>query len=197
MQKVFSDMVRDIFVEYFKPLGWKRQGQNYRRIEADGLGKVINFEKSYWCTKDDVIFYINYGVYIEAGEGIENKNFKEYQCQCRHRAKYLRGEYRLTPETDVDAIRDAVIIAMKEAMDFFDVFDSKSTLVRMLVSGEIQKYSDVPVLHYYTCKLLIEMGYYKEIYEYVKSKRGTAATTFAELEKIIESKIEAERQNNV
>ena len=27
-------------------------------------------------------------------------------------------------------------------------------------------------MHYHTCKLLADMGYYKEIYEYVKARDG-------------------------
>ena len=78
MQTVFSDLVKRIFEEYFKPLGWKRQGQNYRLIEKDGLSRIINFQKSSWNSKDEVIFYINYGIYIEVEGNIVNKSFKEY-----------------------------------------------------------------------------------------------------------------------
>lgn len=37
-----------VFTEYYKPLGWKKQGANYRYIDESGLGKVINFQKSKW-----------------------------------------------------------------------------------------------------------------------------------------------------
>lgn len=42
----------------------------------------------------------------------------------------------------------------------------------MILSGEMQKYTGTPVMHDYTCKLLSDMGYYKEIYEFVKSRGG-------------------------
>ena len=145
MQTVFSDLVKRIFEEYFKPLGWKRQGQNYRRVEKDGLGRIINFQKSSWNSKDEVIFYINYGIYIEVEDNIVNKSFKEYECQFRNRARYGGGVYKLTTETDAESVKDAVINALKEVTDFFDIIDSKGMFAGMLLSGEISKYTKIPV----------------------------------------------------
>ena len=57
MQKLFSDMIREIYSERFKSLGWRKQGQNFRFIQDDGLGKIINFQKS-----NNVLTYeVHYG----------------------------------------------------------------------------------------------------------------------------------------
>lgn len=42
----------------------------------------------------------------------------------------------------------------------------------MILSGELQKYTGTPIMNYYTCKLFSDMGYYEDIYDYVKEKGG-------------------------
>lgn len=81
LQDVFKRMINEIYTEYFKPNGWKKQGSNYRLYDDSGIGKIINFQKSKWSNAANIEFFINYGVYMEAGNGITNKAFKEYKCQ--------------------------------------------------------------------------------------------------------------------
>ena len=42
----------------------------------------------------------------------------------------------------------------------------------MILSGALQKETGTPIMHYYTCKLFSDMGYYEDIYDYVKEKGG-------------------------
>ena len=65
MQDIFKRLINEIFLLKFKPYGWKKQGSNFRYIDASGLGRVINFQKSKWNTADELEFFINYGLYIE------------------------------------------------------------------------------------------------------------------------------------
>jgi len=46
MQDIFKRLINEIFLLKFKPYGWKKQGSNFRYIDASGLGRVINFQKS-------------------------------------------------------------------------------------------------------------------------------------------------------
>ena len=98
IQDVFKRMINEIYTEYFKPNGWKKQGSNYRLFDGSGIGKIINFQKSKWSNAANVEFFINHGVYMEAD----------------------------------------------------------------------------------TCKLLSDMGYYEEIYEYVRSRGGQYFDSLAE-----------------
>ena len=53
MQDIFKRLINEIFLLKFKPYGWKKQGSNFRYIDASGLGRVINFQKSKWNTADE------------------------------------------------------------------------------------------------------------------------------------------------
>lgn len=54
----------------------------------------------------------------------------------------------------------------------FDKVGNKEHFISMILSGELQKYTGTLIMKYYTCKLLSDMGYYEDIYDYVKVKGG-------------------------
>ena len=110
-------MIQEIYSERFKSLGWRKQGQNFRFIQDDGLGKIINFQKSKWNTKEEVTFFINYGIYIEVKDNIDNKSFKEYDCQFRNRTSYMNGTYTLNNDSTINEAIDMTATALKEASD--------------------------------------------------------------------------------
>lgn len=60
VQNIFRRLINEIYIEYFKPNGWKKQGSNYRYIDDSGLGKIINFQKSKWNDVDNIEFFINF-----------------------------------------------------------------------------------------------------------------------------------------
>ena len=60
VQNIFRRLINEIYIEYFKPNGWKKQGSNYRYIDDSGLGKIINFQKSKWNDVDNIEFKYNF-----------------------------------------------------------------------------------------------------------------------------------------
>lgn len=188
MRDALDELIAAIFADEFKPLKWKKQKGNFRFIGDDGLGRIINFQRSKWnsSTQDTIEFYINYGLYIETNNTITNRTFKEYDCQFRNRTSFSKGHYRIDKQANIIGAKAQIMPAVKEAMEFFNIVPSKERFIQMLLKGDIQKYTDVPVMHYGTCKLLYEMGYGKEIYGIVKSAGGKY---FDELAKLIEQTI--------
>lgn len=171
VQKIFNDLISEIFNEYFKPLKWKKQGPNFRFFTDDGVAKIINFQRSKWNTKTECEFTVNYGMYFEKGDVIENKNFKEYDCQFRRRAIHKKGWYRITGEKDVKRIKKMLLKVFKEANYYFDMVESKEQFITKILNGELQKYALTNIMHADTCELLISMGYQNEVDEYLKQRR--------------------------
>ena len=172
MQDIFKRLINEIFLLKFKPYGWKKQGSNFRYIDASGLGRVINFQKSKWNTADELEFFINYGLYIEIDNQLVNKFFKEYECQFRARTGLDKGSFHLNSDTDFETLQRRVEQALDEAINQFDKVGNKEHYISMILSGELQKYTGTPIMNYYTCKLFSDMGYYEDIYDYVKEKGG-------------------------
>lgn len=47
IQNIFKRIVNEIYIEYFKPNGWKKQGLNYRLFDDSGLGRIITLNYSW------------------------------------------------------------------------------------------------------------------------------------------------------
>jgi len=117
-------------------------------------------------------FFINYGLYIEIDNQLVNKSFKEYECQFRARTGLDKGSFHLNSDTDFETLQRRVEQALDEAINQFDKVGNKEHYISMILSGELQKYTGTPIMNYYTCKLFSDMGYYEDIYDYVKEKGG-------------------------
>lgn len=109
IQNIFKRIVNEIYIEYFKPNGWKKQGLNYRLFDDSGLGRIITFQKSKWSDVTNIEFYINYGVYMEVGDCIANKSFKEYECQFRDRTKVYNGMYLVNENTNYEKLKKKIL----------------------------------------------------------------------------------------
>lgn len=44
MENIFKDIMKSVYAE-LKPLGYKKDGQNFRLFQEDGLCKIINFQR--------------------------------------------------------------------------------------------------------------------------------------------------------
>ena len=187
MKNMFNELLAYCYLSVLKPLGWKKEGSNFRQYGNDGLCKIINFQKSRWNTSQECEFYINTGIYIETAREIKKKKFYEYECQFRNRASSEGGIYRLNNEVDLLNFQEQVAsIIADEVLVLFNKFDSKENFVNMLLSGEAQQYTGIPVMHYHTCKLLCDMGYKKEVLAILKDKKGGLFETLeAEIQKEI------------
>ena len=88
----YQELLRRAHEEILKPLGFKKDGQNFRQIAPDGLGKIVNFRKDKWNQKDRRLGFLIYtGVYFEPEPAIKNRAFKEYDCQLRQLGQGIRA----------------------------------------------------------------------------------------------------------
>ena len=78
----------------------------------------------------------------------------------------------MNSDIDFETLQRRVEQALDEAINQFDKVGNKEHFISMILSGELQKYTGTPIMNYYTCKLLSDMGYYEYIYDYVKVKGG-------------------------
>lgn len=149
MKNMFNELLSYCYLSVLKPLGWKKEGNNFRQYDNDGLCKIINFQKSRWNTS------------------------QEYDCQFRNRASSKGGTYRLNDTVDLSTFQEEIAcIITDEVLVLLNNFDSKEKFIKMLLSGAAQQYTAVPVMHYDTCKLLCDMGLKKEILNILKDKKG-------------------------
>lgn len=186
MDKKFNELLRKIY-EILKPLGYRKETSNFRFFGTDGLCRIINFQKNKWNSSEQCEFVINIGVYFEKDNGISNRKFKEYDCQIRKRVdnrKWAGIEWwPLDNSTDLEELLQNLKPVFLYIEEWFCLFSSKETVIRMILDRTAEKHSDKNILHFHTAKLLVEMGYQSEIYELIKNTKITnpKATMLIEL----------------
>lgn len=154
LNQKYNDIVKTIFQKYFKPLHYKKENGNFRFIQEDGLGKIVNFQRS-WCNnKDSCSFIINVGIYFEEGTTITDQKFKELLAQIRERPGTW---WELDNVTDSSMVLAEICKEMEQyILPFLFYFDTKEKAVCAVLSGEYG-------LDYNTADLMIRMGYGKEL----------------------------------
>ena len=170
-----------------KPLGYKKEGKNFRLFEPDGLGKIICINRNRWNTCDCLLFSLDIGVYFEKEPIIQNRRFKEIECQLRKVVvRQDSGTLQLTPgnrdwredlemrywliteDTDMEALFASIHLGLKVCFDWFDLFPDRKAAIEKILSGEADQYSDYNVMYYRNAKLLADMGYARQVYERIK-----------------------------
>ena len=104
MENIFKDIMKSVYAE-LKPLGYKKDGQNFRLFQEDGLCKIINFQRDRWNTKESIAFTMNTGIYFEKDVSIQNKKFKEYECLIRNRLLSDKW-WHIDADADCDAVKE-------------------------------------------------------------------------------------------
>jgi hypothetical protein len=59
----FDSIVKHGFSEILKPLGFKKKGNNFY-LSKNGIGYIINLQKSAYYSKDHIEFTINTGIFL-------------------------------------------------------------------------------------------------------------------------------------
>lgn len=177
--------VKDLFNKYCKPLGYKRDGANFRSIQPDGLGKIINFQRNQYNTVQSCSFTINVGVYFEKSPTLKNLKFKEYECLARSRPRLSAPDPWWTIETgsSPEAIWLDLEKSFSEAvLPWFSRFPSKQDTLEVLVNDLAQGYISMPV---YIANRLVACGYGAKLLPILKSE-GFLQKNSRHKQKIIE-----------
>lgn len=150
-----------------KPLGWRKERQNFRLFLPDGLCRIISFQRNQYNTAENLEFIINLGAYFERGETVSNRRFKEYECPLRRRiSRNPPGPERwwaIRADTDMDALFDEMREALERAQAWFRQWaPSKEAAMEAALNGQ------VPMVPYKTLRALVDMGYGDRIYEHIK-----------------------------
>ncbi len=189
LDKTFNELMNKVY-EVLQPIGYKKDGQNFRLFETDGLCKIINFQKHPRNSSDKCQFIINVGIYFEKENPVSYKKFKEYECQIRERKGSRNsnvtesGWWCLCQGTDIEELfSDIKRVLVTDVQEWFAAFSTKERTINMILNGEAGRYTDINVMNYITAKLLVDMGYSVEVYEVIKDTKTTypKATAMIEL----------------
>ena len=152
MDKQFSCLLSRLHKEVLKPQGFRKEGGNFRRFSGDGLGQIINFQKSSWNSGEECRFTINIGVYAELGDEIQNVKFKEYECHLRTRINGISLRYRgdqwwsIMPGRNMDELFGELKRLMEEdVLPFLTKTSTHEGLIKQMQTGKFMIRRDMPV----------------------------------------------------
>lgn len=164
----YKELLRRAHEEILKPLGFKKDGQNFRQITPDGLGKIVNFWRygKAGIKGKRQCFGVDIGLYFEAGPTLSNRKFQKYDCQLRnvaHNPKPVTVYTHPDPQfwyifkrTDVDTLFDSLDQGLREALDWFAHFESRQATINMILDGSAQQYSLLNVTPHLISEMLDE-----------------------------------------
>ncbi|WP_159732463.1 DUF4304 domain-containing protein [Sphingobacterium sp. 18053] len=147
-QEKFDRIIKESFIEILKPLGFKKKANNFY-LQLEKIGHIINIQKSYYSTKDDIRFTINVGIfspeYWLACFNYHNKDVPAYptepECMIRERISGMRGLpdiwYNITPMTDIEELITEMKYNISSfILPFFEKLNTVQKLINELEASE-------------------------------------------------------------
>ena len=141
----FKEMLSALHKAYLKPVGFKKTGSNFRLYQPDGLGKIINFQKSQFNGDGECAFTINMGIYFEKDLENPNLQFKEYECAIRTRVsgispRYIRDQWWVLRENTCDAQlqKELETVLSEDVLPWLHGFSSIEETVRLRKAGALR-----------------------------------------------------------
>lgn len=169
MEEAWRELLAEV-QRLLKPLGWWKEGGNFRLLLPDGLGWIIQFQRDRTNTAEDIGFTVNAGVYLEKDVPMTNRRFREVDCQVRARPACLSPRYgrdtwwHLTAGTDPAALgKELKAFLLRDVLPFLDRFPTRERTVELILNGQAEAWTDRNVLHLDTARLLVDMGYGRRV----------------------------------
>jgi len=165
-QKKFDRIIKESFIEILKPLGFKKKANNFY-LQLEKIGHIINIQKSYYSTKDDIRFTINVGIfspeYWLACFNYHNKDVPAYpselECMIRERISGMRGLrdiwYNITPMTDIEELITEMKYNISSfILPFFEKLNTVQKLINELEASETLLHTAAKMTFFTELKLL-------------------------------------------
>lgn len=154
--------VKTLFSTYCKPLGYKREGVNFRLILPDGLGKVVNFQRNQYNTAQTCSFTINTGIYFEQGSELGKTKFKEYECLIRGRPRITSPDpwWVIENGKSADEVWADVDKDFSQAvLPWLNQFPTKAKAVEKIISDLTETMGRGAALPLHMVQRLMDCGY--------------------------------------
>lgn len=148
-QEKFKRIIKEGFQEILKPLGFKKKAYNFY-LQLEGLGQIINIQKSKWSTKEEIHYTINTGIFVPEYWSIvynyQNEEIPKFPtepiCLVRKRIGEIRNQNDTWFELKKETNEDELIQKMRSNIDcfilpYFESINTKQKFLEKIETGEI------------------------------------------------------------
>ncbi len=168
-------LIRNIFEEVFKPMGFRQNGQNFRLYQDNGLCKIVNVQKYRYNHNKNCSLTVNIGLYFEKDTVIQNRNFYVSDCQIRMRPSHeYYGEEKWWSVNDDRSLekfaKEVRYYIENAALPWLNQFGCREDLIaEMLDRNSMKKYS-YNLLNYENACLLASCGYGSQLMQLLETQ---------------------------
>lgn len=142
MQQLFNDLIKQDVKPLLSNYGYKKKSLNFSR-KADDLIYMFNFQKSSGNSADNVMFYVNCGIYSVELAQIQSKEILtaplEPECHFRVRigeiVQAVPDRFAVTPDTNKDDLIALLLPGLEEVIRFFETMTDARSIVDYYMSG--------------------------------------------------------------
>lgn len=142
LQQLFNDMIKQDVKPFLSKRGFAKKSLNFHKT-TENLIYMFNFQKSSGNSADNVMFYVNCGIYAGELAQIQSREVltapQEAECHFRARigeiAESAPDRFSITPDTNMDELRKTLLGGLEEVIHFYDTKTSARSLVDYYTSG--------------------------------------------------------------
>ena len=177
LQQIFNDTIKQDVKPFLSKRGFAKKGLNFYKT-TENLIYMFNFQKSSGNSADNVMFYVNCGIYAAELARIQSREIlaapQESECHFRARigeiAESVPDRFSITPDTNMDDLRKTLLSGLEEVIHFYDTMTSARSLVDYYTLG--------PFLHLgeESFHLLLQSNDVASAKHYLKALQGKYGT---------------------
>ena len=142
MQQFFNELIKQDVKPFLTEHGFTKKSLNFSKT-TEGLIYLFNFQKSSGNSADNVMFYVNCGIYAAELAQIQSKEIltapQEMECHFRARigeiARAVPDRFAITPDTNMDDVRKTLLNGLEEVIHFYETMTGARSIVDYYTSG--------------------------------------------------------------
>jgi len=170
LQQLFNDLIKLDVKPFLAEHGFAKKSLNFWK-RTDSLIYMFNFQKSAGNSADNVMFYVNCGVYSAELAEIQSREIltapSELECHFRERIGQIAASapdrFAITSNTSKDDLKEKLLCGLEEVIHFYTTMTSARSIVDYYTSG--------PFLHLgeESFQLLLQSGEIAAAKQYLKA----------------------------
>ncbi|MGG4454174.1 DUF4304 domain-containing protein [Brevibacillus porteri] len=142
LQQLFNDMIKQDIKPFLSKHGFAKKSLNFHK-STENLIYMFNFQKSAGNAADNVMFYVNCGIYAAELAQIQSREIltapQEAECHFRARigeiVESAPDRFSIKPDTNMDDVRKTLLSGFEEVIHFYDTMTSARSIVDYYTSG--------------------------------------------------------------
>lgn len=142
MQQRFNELIKQDVKPFLSGHGFAKKGLNFTKV-ANKLVYLFNFQKSAGNSADQVMFYVNCGIYAAELAELQGKAVpadpREVDCHFRARieqiAEAMPDRFSITPDTDRNDLRETLLGGLEAVLRFYETMTSARSIVNYYTAG--------------------------------------------------------------